>query len=717
MRISRGQLGIRPVSSVAAAASFKSHHPPPFEHRQIPSTLGDREPATCPDVNCGMRSVPGMSSRSDHPQVRRYPVVCGPTLTDPPNVLSRHGLLISIVFTVALTVEGCSCSDSRCSGAAGGSANCVAPIFDAGSNLDAVANDIAPDLQNTFDTNVSDGSAADAGCEENCRRVVTSADPKLKNARVEIPHGASSPDQAFTIAVDEGFPPGSRTEGRRSVGYAVSFEAVDDADYHFTRSTECTRLTIPYDATLVNRLPFIVRNTLAVNQLTSGHLIPVSADVDKSHHVASFCTTHLSTYVVTAAGDCTPVHITGTIADGHPTGATSTSLETAIPFPVPSGLALSSSGLIDLILGSPQSSQSVTCHYRGESTNGMIPLVGCSDDSVVGTVLIAREFTLGVESADGSTFGLDISNVAHTCAERDLACGVVSDNCGGTLNCADEGDPCTSDTCTSDDVPVHEPQPVGSSCSDGDACNGSETCDANGLCLSETPKALEDGNICTIDTCDQSSGSIGHEISPWTGCDSAPGMLADLCPGGVASANEFQFKLCGENLGYAAQDALDSELLDAAWRQFVVCISASIECATATFPSEGASRTAPISRDPLARSAEVCDDEGYNNCRRDVLENYLVASTACAAVGLLGVKAANPLVMAAFGICMTVAYVNLTNGLNRCDRDFGKSSSQVCCGTQKIDPCSNGLIPKAPSCCSCLGIVCDGICVYASKCI
>ena len=70
----------------------------------------------------------------------------------------------------------------------------------------------------------------------------------------------------------------------------------------------------------------------------------------------------------------------------------------------------------------------------------------------------------------------------------------------------DDGNPCTVDACDTSSGVVHQPVAAGSSCSDGNACNGMEVCDASASCLAGTPPQLDDGNPCTVDSCDPNFG-------------------------------------------------------------------------------------------------------------------------------------------------------------------------------------------------------------------
>lgn len=78
---------------------------------------------------------------------------------------------------------------------------------------------------------------------------------------------------------------------------------------------------------------------------------------------------------------------------------------------------------------------------------------------------------------------------ARTCAGYGTACGSA---CSGTS---------TSCVFTA----------AGSACSDSNVCNGSETCDGAGTCSAGTPPlAIDDGNACTVDSCDSTTGAITH---------------------------------------------------------------------------------------------------------------------------------------------------------------------------------------------------------------
>ncbi|HYV20322.1 MAG TPA: hypothetical protein VFC25_14955 [Verrucomicrobiae bacterium] len=77
----------------------------------------------------------------------------------------------------------------------------------------------------------------------------------------------------------------------------------------------------------------------------------------------------------------------------------------------------------------------------------------------------------------------------------------------------DDGNGCTADSC---DVATGQCVHSASPCDDGDACTD-DLCDAAGQCQ-HTPTVCNDGNVCTIDSCD-----------PATGCTASPGPDGKIC--------------------------------------------------------------------------------------------------------------------------------------------------------------------------------------------
>ncbi len=124
-----------------------------------------------------------------------------------------------------------------------------------------------------------------------------------------------------------------------------------------------------------------------------------------------------------------------------------------------------------------------------------------------------------------------VSGVSHTpspsgssCADANLCNG--SELCDGAGHCqagtplvTDDGNPCTADSCSPSTGVVHTPVAAGTSCSDSNVCNGSEQCDSTGSCAPGAPLTIDDGNPCTVDSCDPSSGVQHLPAQDGTSCD------------------------------------------------------------------------------------------------------------------------------------------------------------------------------------------------------
>jgi hypothetical protein len=144
--------------------------------------------------------------------------------------------------------------------------------------------------------------------------------------------------------------------------------------------------------------------------------------------------------------------------------------------------------------------------------------------------------------------------------------------------CVPENDnnACTTDTCNAQGQQIHTPVAAGTTCSDGNACNGAEICNATGQCLAGTPvvctasdqchnagtcdtstgvctnpskpngTACTDGDACTQpDTCQSGSCSSGAPVSvddgnPCTAdaCNSTTGVTHTLLPAGTSCADQ-----------------------------------------------------------------------------------------------------------------------------------------------------------------------------------
>ena len=111
-----------------------------------------------------------------------------------------------------------------------------------------------------------------------------------------------------------------------------------------------------------------------------------------------------------------------------------------------------------------------------------------------------------------------------TCAATDQChdvgtCDPGTGNCSNPLKNTSDDDGCTLDWC--DPVTgMHHSLASGALCSDGNVCNGTETCSDSGTCVAGTPISVDDGDPCTVDTCDEVTG-VKH-VAVVTGADKLP---------------------------------------------------------------------------------------------------------------------------------------------------------------------------------------------------
>ena len=111
------------------------------------------------------------------------------------------------------------------------------------------------------------------------------------------------------------------------------------------------------------------------------------------------------------------------------------------------------------------------------------------------------------------------------CTEKD-AC--AEGKCKGGAKACDDGNPCTDDSCnpTSGCVVVNNDKP----CGDNNKCFAGGKC-ADGACTGASKVACDDGNPCTDDTCDSGTGNCKYSAN------TAPCEDGDKCTTGDVCAN------------------------------------------------------------------------------------------------------------------------------------------------------------------------------------
>ena len=154
-----------------------------------------------------------------------------------------------------------------------------------------------------------------------------------------------------------------------------------------------------------------------------------------------------------------------------------------------------------------------TCNGNGSCVAGNVPQLDdhnpCTTDSCHPATGVKHQLL-----AAGSSCSTGDCRIEGQC-DAQGAC------VGGPPRNIDDGNPCTVDGCDAGGGVAHQPLPAGTACSDNNVCNGSEACTAQGTCVGSAPPALDDGNPCTVDSCDAVLG-VSHVPAPaGQACDDA----------------------------------------------------------------------------------------------------------------------------------------------------------------------------------------------------
>ncbi|TAK18990.1 MAG: hypothetical protein EPO40_35555 [Myxococcaceae bacterium] len=136
-----------------------------------------------------------------------------------------------------------------------------------------------------------------------------------------------------------------------------------------------------------------------------------------------------------------------------------------------------------------------------------------------------------VNYGSGTYAGVTATPVISTTARVYSRLPALTDRDDNALDFADAGATCGADldcpgACSRCDVNACGARPTGTACSDGNPCNGAETCNAAGACAAGTALSCDDGNVCTTDSCSPASGCVNTPVSAGTSCADA-----DACNG------------------------------------------------------------------------------------------------------------------------------------------------------------------------------------------
>jgi hypothetical protein len=164
---------------------------------------------------------------------------------------------------------------------------------------------------------------------------------------------------------------------------------------------------------------------------------------------------------------------------------------------------------------------------------------GCTDDTCIAGACLANDNTAACDDGEICTTGDACSAGACTsgpqlpCSDGDpCTTGDVcylGVGCAGAVFSCDDGNVCTQDYCdATTGICAHPPVGAASLCTDNDACTSGDAC-VDGLCQ-VNPFSCDDGNECTVDSCDSLVGCV--YVTTTSPCsDDGNACTSDQCDG------------------------------------------------------------------------------------------------------------------------------------------------------------------------------------------
>ena len=187
------------------------------------------------------------------------------------------------------------------------------------------------------------------------------------------------------------------------------------------------------------------------------------------------------------------------------------------------------------------------------TTDTCVAATGCSNTPNTGSACGSSSDTVcdNPDTCDANGVCQPNNEPTTTVCRADAGDCDVAENCDGAGGCPADGfEPAGTQCGDTTDTVCDNPdtcnatgqcanannEPNGTSCADGTVCNGTEVC-GNGTCNPGTPLNCDDGNVCTADSCNPTTGCVNvgscptdTQIAPTaTTCsDFANGTAADL---------------------------------------------------------------------------------------------------------------------------------------------------------------------------------------------
>jgi len=132
------------------------------------------------------------------------------------------------------------------------------------------------------------------------------------------------------------------------------------------------------------------------------------------------------------------------------------------------------------------------------------------DPTFQGLVHTASSVTISFEYVGEGAQIIEDESWAIDELEVSVSRATTCEDCGEPAPVVDDGNPCTSDSCDPVLGVDHTPVAAGTSCGiAANPCDTGPTCNAQGECVSGTPRVCDDGRYCNgTETCDPQAGCV-----------------------------------------------------------------------------------------------------------------------------------------------------------------------------------------------------------------
>jgi len=174
----------------------------------------------------------------------------------------------------------------------------------------------------------------------------------------------------------------------------------------------------------------------------------------------------------------------------------------------------------------PGPGKNTTCSVSQQNTDPFPPDDAYPSDTVATCSVDLADFGGGTSARliDACSYPSEIPN-------SDPSDCILFQGCTDASQCSD-GNPCTMDTCDTQQGFCRHTPLTGNSCNDGNACNTNDTCNSFGFCEGNTPVNCDDNNVCTTDGCNPATGCT-HVINTNSCDDGNACTTGDTCSGGA----------------------------------------------------------------------------------------------------------------------------------------------------------------------------------------